>query len=127
MEQERRRPALALRVAAAQEARERRLEALAIAEPLLPGVRDPRELRIQRRAQPLHARGQRVREIAVLAAAEAVRVHRDRLAERVVARVDRRELRALARTEQVRDARVAPAVEIVGDALPVGTNHGRVS
>jgi hypothetical protein len=110
-------------VTAAQEARERRLEARRIAEPLLPRVRDPRERRVEHFAELLHARGQRVREIAVLAAAEAVRVHRDRLAERRVARVERAQALAIARAEHARDARKAPAIELVGDKRPVDPGH----
>src|SRR4030095_13598718 len=77
VQEQRRRAPLTLGAAAAQEARERGLEARGVAEPLLPGVRDRRELRVERLAQARHARRQWVREIAVLAAAEAMGIHRD--------------------------------------------------
>ena len=90
---------------------------------LVPAVRDRHQLRVQRRAQCRHARRERIGEVLVLAAAEAVARHHDVAAKAPVIVVQRGQRLALGRRDETLDHRSPPRIEIRRHARPVDRRH----
>ena len=119
LQQERRRQGLSGAMAALEEGGVLGGKAHLEAEPLVPAVGDRREMRVERGAQLLHQRRQRIGEIPILAAAEAVACHHHAAAKRLIAIVECAHRRAFLPAEQGRQARKAARVERGVHARPV--------
>ena len=85
----------------------------------MPAIGDRRETRIERRAEPLDERRQRIGEIAILAAPVAVPRHDDLAAEAFIATVESGHRSAFGTGEQLRQDRPALRVQGGADARPV--------
>ncbi|MNR08176.1 hypothetical protein D3C85_1243210 [compost metagenome] len=119
LQDQRRGPQLAGRVAPGQEGR----VVLGISDRdahlLVPAVGDRRQTGIQRAAQVLQQVGQRVAEILVLAAAKAMPGHHDTAAVAAVGHVGVGQIRALAGGQQAREDGAAVRVQRGGRVGPV--------
>src|SRR5437870_8241841 len=128
-EDERRRPPLAGGVTAAQEVVEPLGKPAALAERAPPVVGDGNQPGIQGPPQRVHERRQRVAEVLVFSAPEAVPLHDDAAPETPVIRVERDQRAALLRRQQRRGGGTARLVERSRDPLPVErgepVEHGR--
>ena len=109
LQQQRRRPGLAGLVAALEEIRVVLRIATRDAHRLVPAIGDLGEPRIERGAQLRDQIGQRIGEIFVFAAAEAVPRHDDAAAEQLVLRIAPGERRAFLRGQQRTGQRRSPA------------------
>lgn len=86
---------------------------------LVPAIRQRHQTRVQRRAQRLDVVWQRVTEVLVFAAAEAVPRHDDAAAMPRVVVVEPGERLAFLRGQQPRQDRAAAGVEVLRDPVPV--------
>jgi len=100
-------------------------EAGALAQGLVPAVGDLGQRRIERGAELGDRVGQRIGEVAVLPAAEAVAGHDHRRAEAVAVVAGGQGLAGGA-VEQAGKHRAAVGVEITGDGGPVDVGQGHV-
>ena len=92
----------------------------------VPAVRDPGERRVERRAQARHELRQRVGEVFVLAAPEAVTGHDDAAAEQRVVGVACGERSAFVLGEQAAQHSAAMRVELLAKARPIERRNGGV-
>ena len=82
-------------------------------------IGDRREARIERGAKTIEQLGQRILEIAVLALAEAVPRHVDMAAKMLLLRIERGDLPAFLRRQQLLEHRAAIAAELARERIPV--------
>ena len=86
---------------------------------IIPAVRDVGERRIKRRAQRRHYLGQRIGEVFVFTASEAMPCHHHTASKQRVRRVARSKGCALLRGQQPAGRRAAVGIELRGDARPI--------
>ena len=84
-----------------------------------PPVGDRRQVRVERRAEGSDLIGQRIREVFVFTASEAMPCHDDVAAKQTVVRVEPGYRRALARREEFRQERPTVGIQVLCDQRPV--------
>ncbi len=123
LQQQRRGPLLAGRMAAGQEFRMVGREARIDLQQVVPAVGDGGQRPVQGLAQRRHRGRQRITEILVLAAAKAMLRHHDTAAEQLALPVLGRHGRALVGRQHARHDGVAVQVQFLADSLPVQPRH----
>jgi hypothetical protein len=123
LEEQRRRAGLAGRMATRQKVGMIIRKAGFQTHPCVPAIGDGREVRIERRAQFLYQRWQRIGEIAIFAAPEPVALHYDMAPKSDGWLIEFGKIIALVWIEQGRLDRPALLIKIICNAVPVQTAH----
>jgi len=125
LQQQRRWPRLPRFAAAFEKCRMLRGIASLDAHRRVPPVRDRRERRVERRAKRRDRLGQRVGEILVFTAPEAVAAHHHPAAKPPFVRVAARKPGALVGREQAGEHGAAVRIEVAADGTPIEVGHPR--
>src|SRR5688500_10991622 len=86
---------------------------------LVPSIRDRHEMRVYGAAQRRDDVGQRIVEILILAASEAMPAHDHATSKQIFRRIHRRQRLAFRRRQQSFDQSVTSRVQIDSDAFPI--------